>query len=392
VIRRLRLENFKSHGSTELRLEPLSLLVGPTGAGKSNLLRALWFLQSTVSRTLGDLFPPASPFEFRLVRSRWAEETGPIGFEIEASDIDGHDVIYTLKFAEAPPPQGVYVLKESLQRRKNDGSDWQWVFQRDGLSKEHVGEFGTFLPSEPTVLHWAWNHREKNETRPSLVFAREVARALWKFGYFHLEVSWLKEPSDGRETKRIGYSGQGLPSFLATLMRDDQPRFDAIVAAMRELLPTLDSIIVNRAGMDREGLAMLFRGFRGYVNAPDLSDGTLLTLGLLAVMHGTKNLRTLCIEEPETGLHPRRLRWLFDRFIDLAYPKDDRSPIQVLLTTHSPYLVDFFKDMQSAITVVEHKDGRTSMTNLVDIKQKLHDESATSSIGHEWATGLFEGL
>jgi hypothetical protein len=62
------------------------------------------------------------------------------------------------------------------------------------------------------------------------------------------------------------------------------------------------------------------------------------------------------------------------------------------LTTHSPYLVDLFKDMQSSITVVEHKDGRTSMKNLVDIKEKLHDQSAGSSIGQEWATGLFEGL
>lgn len=389
MIRRLRLENFRSHGSTDIRLEPLSLLVGPAGAGKSNLFKALWFLQTTLSRPLSDLFPPASPWEFRLVRSRWAEETDPLGVEIELADVDGYEALYHVRFADSP--QGVYVVKETLQRRARGEKDWQWVFQRDWTGKTEVGEFGQADPYEPTIMHRIWNRTLRSETRPTVLFAREVARTLWKFGYYHLEVSWLKEPSDGRETHQVGYSGQGLPSFLATLMREDQQRFEAIVASMRGLLPNLRSILINRAGMDKDGLAMLFEGFRGYVNAPDLSDGTLLTLGLLAVLNAPKVPRTLCIEEPETGLHPQRLRWLFDRFVEIAYPREG-IPVQVLLTTHSPYFVNLFKDMQNSVSVFRQEEGRSTVRNLIDIKKDLRDDTGGDPIGHEWAMGLFEGL
>ena len=71
---------------------------------------------------------------------------------------------------------------------------------------------------------------------------------------------------------------------------------------------------------------MSFDGHRGYVAAPDLSDGTVFTLGLLAIVHSLKKPAMLCIEEPETGLHPGRLRWLFDRFMGLAYPDDGQTP------------------------------------------------------------------
>ncbi len=391
MISRLRLENFRSHGSTEIRLQPLSLLVGPAGAGKSNLLKALVFVQNTLQRSILELMPPRSPFEFRLTRSRWADETAPMGFEIEVVGIDGFDAVYVLRFADSP--QGIYILEETLQRRRSASEDWQWVFQRRWSDKPELGEFGLFTPYEPSVLNRLWIHDKPDSPHEGRRFARNVAKALWKTGYFHLETSWLKEPSDDREWKQIGYSGQGLPGFLEKLLREDQPRFKAIEGAMRDLLPSLERIVINRAGPDKLGLAMIFQGFHGYVNAPDLSDGTLLTLGLLAVANARKAANLLCIEEPETGLHPGRLRWLFDRFVELAYPTDkNTAPVQILLTSHSPYLVDLFKDMPQAVTVVEHKNSRTSMRNLVEIKTKLHDESTGSSIGHEWATGLFEGM
>lgn len=388
MIRRLRLENFRSHGATDLRLEPLSLLVGPAGAGKSNLLKALVFLQNTVHKPIADLFPPASPWEFRLVRSRWAGETDPIGFQVEWAGIEDSEARYSLRFADSP--DGLYVLEETLQRRR-PGREWQWVFQRRWPGKPELGEFGVVGPRDPSVLNRVWSKAGPEMGAEGPRFARAVAGALGKTGYYHLETSWLKQLSDDRDSDRIGYSGQDLPGFLACLQREDPERHERVVAAMRELLPGLERIMVTRVGPDRQGLAMTFRGQLGHTNAPDLSDGTLLTLGLLAILNSRRQAHLLCFEEPETGLHPRRLRWLFDRFVELAHPRAG-SPVQVLLTTHSPYLVDLFKGMQGAVSVVEQKDGRTSIRNLLDIKQELREGTSGDPIGHEWATGLFEGL
>jgi predicted ATPase len=367
----------------------MSLLVGPAGTGTSNLLKALAFVQNTIHRPIPELFPPNSPWEFRNVRSRWADETAPMGFELEFGRIEGRDAKYVLRFADSP--QGIYILEETLARRTGE-QPWEWVFQRRWPGKTELGEFGSLSPYEPTILNRAWDSKP-DDPREGVRFARAVAKRLWKTGYYHLETSWLREPSDDREPDRLGYKGEGLPGLLAGLQHDEPQRFDAILSSMRELLPSLDRIIVNRVGLDRQGLAMTFQDQRGYVNAPDLSDGTLLTLGLLAITKGRKLPHLLCIEEPETGLHPRRLRWLFDRFIELAYPKDDSiAAVQIVLTSHSPYLVDLFKDMQAGVSVVEQQDGRTKVTNLLDIKKALRDETNGDPIGHEWAMGLFEGL
>lgn len=386
MIRRIRLENYRSHEATDVRLEPLSLLVGPAGAGKSNLLKALVFLQNTILHPIGELF--SSTYEFRALRSRWAAETDPIGFEIEFAGIEGFEAKYTLRFADSP--DGIYVVEETLQRR-HPGQDWQWVYQRRWPGKPELGEFGTIGPRDPSVLNKLWHGAKPDDPNDGPRFARAVAEALRKTGYYHLEVSSLQQPSDDRDWDRIGYRGHDLPGFLACLQREDPLRHERILTAMRELLPNLDRIVVIRQGPGRQDLGMTFRGQQGITNTPDLSDGTLLTLGLLAMMNSRKQATLLCVEEPETGLHPRRLRWLFDRFLELAYPREG-APVQVVLTTHSPHLVDLFKDMQGAVSVVEQKDGRTAIRNLVDIKQQLRDASSGDPIGYEWATGLFEGL
>ena len=81
MITHLRLINYRSHADTTLRFEPLSLMVGPVAAGKSNVFKGLMLIQNSIHRSLVELFPPGLG-EFHWVRSRWADETAPIGFEV----------------------------------------------------------------------------------------------------------------------------------------------------------------------------------------------------------------------------------------------------------------------------------------------------------------------
>ena len=386
MITSLRLENFRSHEVSDLGLQPLSVLVGPAGAGKSNVLKAFLFLRSTLHNTPAELFPPG-PFEFRWVRSRWANETASIGMMVGLKIAD-QEAKYTLRFADSP--QGVYVLEETLQRLEDPGG-WQWIFQRRWKGRPELGEFGRFTPYDETVLNRAW--RAKGAISPGLEYAQRVARLLSKSAYYHLEAGNLKTPGEQEGARRIGYNGDGLPEYLGEVKETNPTLFNQIVEEMRELLPALDTILINPAGIGKQGIAFRFRDYSGYINAPDLSDGTLFTLGMLAVVHSKDKAHLLCIEEPETGLHPRRLRWLFDKFVTLAYPSDGGLPgTQIILTTHSPYLLDLFRDMQSSVLIVEHEMGRSRISSLPDIKSRLREPASDDPIGREWATGLFEGL
>ncbi len=392
---RVRLLNYRSHGDTEVSLKPLTVLVGPVASGKSNLFKGLLLLQNSVHWSFVELFPPGLG-QFDLVRSRWAEETAPIAFEV---DVDGLPSFpndrarYSLKLVDSP--YGVYVLQESLERQSSD-EPWQWVFQRT-QKKQVVGEYGAVDPYEPTLFHRIWHADSRVKlTLPGPQFAKEVAQAVSSFGYYHLDASTLKTLGTGQEWERIGYNGERLPDFLAWAKSTPEgaPVYERILDQMRELLPGLDSIIVTQVRTERQGIAMSFKGYHGYLAAPDLSDGTLLTLGLLCVMHGPLRPKLLCIEEPETGLHPRRLRWLFDRFLELAYPPAGQQAVQVVLSTHSPYLVDFFSEMPDHVQVVTQTDGQTTISPLNKIVTEQFHEPVVSGepVGRLWATGLYEGL
>ncbi len=397
MITRIRFSNFRSHVNSELHLRPISLLIGSVAAGKSNVFRGLLLLQSTIRSSLDELF--ASGFvEFQSTRSWWSEETAPIGFEVDLVGRLGEDpvpVTYTLKIADSPA--GLYVLEETLSTRPPDSTP-EWIFQRKGMQARAMGEFGFVKPHDPTLLHSILYDfpGQSVEDSPGLRIAWSVGLTLMSFAYHHLSVPELKAAGTGQEIDRIGYYGRGLPDLIAGYKFQESKKrtYEKIMDDMRNLLPNLTSIIVTQAQTQQRGLAMAFAGQRGSTPAIDLSDGTMLTLGLLSLIHGPSHPFLLCIEEPETGLNPRRLRWLFDRFIDLAYPRGDEPPTQVIFSTHSPWLVDLFGDMQDSVLLVEQSDGRSRVTPLTTIRrEKLHQApSPDDSIGYSWATGVYEGL
>jgi predicted ATPase len=396
MITRLTLKNFRSHADTEVPLTPMTLMVGPVGAGKSNVLKGLVLVQNSLHYALADLFPTGLN-EFYLVKSRWAEETDPIGFEFDVTGLAGFpaDVVarYSLRIADSP--HGLYVVSETLAKKAGADGFWEYVFQRR-RDRPDMGAFGEVDPHDPTLLCKVLHRKpDVNAQSNGVLLAHAVASAVSSFGYYHLEASQLKFFGDGQAWPRIGYNGTRLPDFFAWIKSNEESIaiYDAILREMQQVLPDLVSIIVTRSGTDRQGLAASFRGHKkGYVTAQDLSDGTVFTLGLLALIYGPQKPNVLCIEEPETGLHPGRLRWLFDRFVKLAYPPAGTAPVQVLLTTHSPYLLDLFSDMPESVVVVEQTAGRTRMTPMPVIRQKLHDNDPSSRLGSEWAAGLFEGL
>ena len=394
MIKALQLTNFRNHAESNLQMEPITLLVGPAGAGKSNPFKAMLTLQNSLHRTLVEIFPPGLG-EFHFVRSRWADETDPIGFSVQIDQIPDYPdstADYVLKVADSPA--GLYVLEETLTRRQGQ-QPAVWVFQRR-RNRTQMGEFGVVEWDMPTILHRVWHgDGGVRPEAPNVRFARAVAKALSRVGYYHLEVSKLKSLGSGQPGNRIGYYGENVPDFIAWTKSDPEGTavYETILAEMRQLLPALESMIVTQTRTDQQGLAFNFRAQRGYIAAPDMSDGTMFTLGMLCIINAPQKPDILCIEEPETGLHPCRLRWLFEKFVALAYTPAGQEPTQVLLTTHSPSYVDLFKDMLPSVQVVEQREGRAKITPLPEILQRLHiSQGKEEGIGYQWATGLFEGL
>ena len=89
-----------------------------------------------------------------------------------------------------------------------------------------------------------------------------------------------------------------------------------------------------------------------------ISEGTLRVLGLLALSGVQEPPAVIGFEEPENGVHPRRIR-------DIAKLLVNRSlsgTTQLIVTTHSPILPDHVKP--ESLFVCRKKDGETTIEPL----------------------------
>jgi len=100
----------------------------------------------------------------------------------------------------------------------------------------------------------------------------------------------------------------------------------------------------------------------------EYSDGTMMVVALLiAVLSKDMPHIPLLIEEPENCLHPKALKTL------ISYLQQKSSDIQIILTTHSTYLLNNVK--AEDVIVARFADDGTSrlekIENLKDLNRKL---------------------
>jgi predicted ATPase len=93
--------------------------------------------------------------------------------------------------------------------------------------------------------------------------------------------------------------------------------------------------------------------------AANMSDGTLRTLGVLVaamqLVNREERVGLVGIEEPETALHPAAASVLMDSLREVG------ATTQVILTTHSPDLLDSFDPDQDTLLVVQASQGATEI-------------------------------
>src|SRR5207249_981442 len=138
---------------------------------------------------------------------------------------------------------------------------------------------------------------------PHLVAVRqEMAR--WFCFYFEPRER-MRAASPVKEVRHIGLMGEELAAFLNTLKALDPPQFKAVEKSLRLVIPSMSGIEVDLNNLGEVELQV--REGSMPIPARVLSEGTLRILGLLA-LGGAKDPPALIgFEEPENGIHPRRI-------------------------------------------------------------------------------------
>ena len=100
------------------------------------------------------------------------------------------------------------------------------------------------------------------------------------------------------------------------------------------------------------------------IRAQQSSDGAILFLGLLALIHSPEPPKLLLIEEPEKGVYPKRLEEVIRLIRRLREAPAERASPQIILTTHSPYLLTSFNPDE--VTLMVRRDGTVRACPLRD--------------------------
>jgi predicted ATPase len=356
MIKQIKIRDFKSIREVDLNLDPVTVLVGRSGTGKSNIMQAIRFLRNVLLNQ-----EQAIQFEWGWERILPIGEKDPrtaveVVFSVPGED---QDYSYRLAYQKFPPQRGgpprlqaerLMLGKEIIfSRSLEPGNRWQWEKAPAVAAVPNPAD-GPMLGSFPSIQ--------------KVVFA--YAALSTGTGYYHFPASTLD-----RFRQQQAYQNQ--PQLLSAIpgLSDDANNYLQTIRGItqdfhhpnirKNLLASLQAVNPSIVSVELDSLTSPQRAIVGHgaggpvfeLSLEQESDGFRRFYAHLLALYQTPSKLTLVFEEPENAIFPGALSLLADEF--QAAPRENRG--QVILTTHNPLLLDCF-DVDN-VRGVEMQDGKT---------------------------------
>ncbi len=364
MIKRVEVRGYKSLQDVTFEMKPIRILIGPNAAGKSNLIDALRLLSESVK----------SDLETAINRRGGMGTVAFLGSQEKRLEIileyfvpdpaaprSHSDMRYRLAVAEHEGRPGVMEEELQIKRNRNEpGAPKLWF--RAGWGKGEALKDPTqesrepFDTGDPGVL--ALKALGFLEAYPRIRALRTFIEG-WQF--LSVDLNRIREPRRDERAARLAGDASNLVNVLRTI--DGTSAYRNILNNVRALL---DYVREMSTDLDRGRVLLLLheKAFRDPIEAVALSDGTLRLLAIITALETMPDHGLLCIEEPEHGIHPL----LFGPFLDLARERCPESGTrQVLMTTHSPDLVDAAEPAE-VVPLERNTSGATELVALDPVK------------------------
>lgn len=209
-----------------------------------------------------------------------------------------------------------------------------------------------------------------------------------------LDHNAMAQSSAPVDSTALASNGSNLAAVLAARRRDAPEAFARLEAELLRLLPEFTGIVLDEESDQRVRFSLGIDGAGEPVRAENLSQGVFYLLGLLVLSFDPKPPAVVCIEEIDRGIHPRMLREVRDVLYRLSYPAsfgEKREPVQVIATTHSPYMLDQFRDHPDEIVITQkigHEARFERLSDRADLPELLRD----GTLGDMWFSGVLGGV
>jgi predicted ATPase len=188
----------------------------------------------------------------------------------------------------------------------------------------------------------------------------------------------------------LSVDGSNLAAFLDYLLRKDRKRFDKIQSTLRGLIPGFDEISISTPSPDRRAISLkVEEAFE--IGGQRLSTGVRMLFFFVALAHNPNPPQVALIEEPENGVHPKRLKDIVGLLRDLTTGKLSGHTVQVILSTHSPYLLDHIQVPEDQVIVFRRESDGRRTAHAADEK-RLKAFLDEFMLGEVWFNQGEEGL
>lgn len=382
--RKIIVRHYKSLEYLNLNLGSTTVLVGPNATGKSNVVDCLRFVSELIRHGLDQAvsdrhgidslrqWSPTRPYQISFeIQGREPGLKATLEFAIESSQGAFTIVKEEGEVRYFDDEDDVKVDDDFLDLYKNAARKISYVRWKTGnvrIDDYNISKKESFSSKELRAV-------DKDELFINTVYGRRLSdiRSLFSsFESYSIFPNTLRSPQEASNEPFLRSEGRNLCSVFRRMRKTKLglERIAEIISAMQQVMPNLETINIQALGgflvpqfrvKESQGRAHTF-------NVSQISDGTLRMLGTLTALYQHPRPRMIALEEPELTVNPGIITLLADAI------KEVSKTTQVLVTTHSPHLIDRFDP--SDVRAVEMVNGVTHVhkvrkTQLAAVRQKL---------------------
>ncbi|MDN5841930.1 MAG: AAA family ATPase [Alcaligenaceae bacterium] len=348
-IRRVILRNYRSIGYCNVQLRPLTYLVGHNGAGKSNFMDALHFVKDALSNSLEYAFNERAGIS--EVRRYSNGRPNNFSIRIDFNLPDGQPGHYA--FAIGALVNGGYEVQREECVVAGIGKGPYFRVAKGKLRESSEVTFPAVVSDRLALI-----------AASGMPAFRPVFDALKVMGFYNLNPKLMRELQKPQDGRLLQPAGENIASVIGHLERAAPHQLKLIQEYLRSVSPMVHSVarksISHMETLEfRQDTAGSTHPWR--FQAQNMSDGTLRALGVLTALFQSNedySPTLIGIEEPETALHPAASAALREALVRAS------ETTQVLVTSHSPDLLDDRKIDADAVLAVVSEAGETKIAPL----------------------------